>query len=319
MARPSILVARGLNAAQKTRLDAFADVIDITATPDEDEVFRAELRKVDGVLCSALRKIESEWLREASPRLKVVSNFGVGFDNVDIPTATELGIRVCNTPGVLDYAVAEITMALMLGITRRVAEASEFAKDGQWGRRPFPLGTDLNGKILGILGFGRVGKEVAKRAMSFGMTVIYTDVVDAGPGEWQRVSQSELLQTADIVTLHLNLSDQTRGMIGKEAFNSMKPTSFLVNTARGPIVDHEALYDALAEGQISGAAVDVLDPEPPQPDDPILKLPNILITPHIGTATTETRAAMGDLWIANIIDVLSGKTPAASVNSPLEA
>jgi glyoxylate reductase len=276
------------------------------------------MSQASGLLCSALFPVDTGLL-DAAPNLRVISNFGVGFDNVDVIEATRRGIAVCNTPGVLSEAVADLTMALVLAAARRTSENAQFVASGAWSRRepPPPLGFDLGGKTLGIIGFGRIGQAVARRALAFGMNILFQDVVDDPRAGFDMCTQCEiedLLVQSDIVSVHANLSPQTHHLLGPEQFRQMKPTAWLVNTARGPIIDQAALVDALREGTIAGAALDVLELEPPPATDPILSLPNVILLPHVGSATIETRAAMLEMALSNLIAVLSGRPPPSCVN-----
>ncbi len=284
--------------------------------PSKQDLLSA-LGEVEGLLGSAMLPIDAEVLASA-PRLRVVSNFGVGFDNVDVAAATERGIVVCNTPGVLSDAVADLTMALVLSLARRLLEAERFVREGRWRPgQPMALGADVRGRTLGIVGLGRVGREVARRAHAFGMQVCFSDLFqeagkEEGPLNYRELD--DLLRESDFVTLHVNLTDETRGLIGARELGLMKPTAYLINTARGQIVDQAALVAALSEERIAGAALDVLEREPPAPDDPILQLPNVLVLPHIGSATTETRRAMLDLAVENLLVGLRGEAPPCVVN-----
>ena len=309
-----MLIAMKLADDQMARLARAGDVTVIIPGEAGAEAFLAALPDHDGVLSSAMQRIPGCRLEAAAGRLRVVSNFGVGFDNVDVALATRLGVRVCNTPGVLNDAVAELVMALILALARRLPEADRFVREGNWGRAPFALAHDITGKTLGLIGFGRIGRAVADRAVVFGMRVIYTDIRTAEAGPWERVTLDRLLAESDFVSPHVNLGEATRGLIGEDALVRMKPSAFLVNTSRGPVVETGALRKALMSGTIAGAALDVTDPEPPDADDPLLGLPNVIITPHVGTATVETRGRMGALAVTNLIETLAGRLPPACVN-----
>ncbi len=314
MTRPGLLIAWDLADDQMARLAEAGEVTVIRPRGTLDEAFLAALPDHDGVLCSAMQRIPGDRLEAARGRLRVVSNFGVGFDNVDVELATRLGVRVCNTPGILSDAVAELVMALVLALARRLPEADRVARGGHWGRAPFPLGHDIGGMTLGLVGFGRIGRAVAARAGAFGMRVVCCDIRDTGEGPWTQLPLEELLAEADVVSVHVNLSADTKGLIGKDALRRMKPSAFLVNTSRGPVVDTAALRAALASGAIAGAALDVTDPEPPEPGDPLLSMENVILTPHIGTATVETRAKMGERAVTNLVETLAGREPPSSVN-----
>ena len=314
MKRPRMLIAMPL--AQRT-MERLAEAGDVTVmNPGEagEEAFQEALASHDGVLCSAMQGIPDGCLERASERLRVVSNFGVGYDNVNVALATRCGVRVCNTPGILSDAVAELVMLLILALARRLDDASAFVRGGHWGTASFPLAHDISGKTLGLVGFGRIGRAVAERALAFNMRVVASDVRDIAEGPWEQVPLATLLAEADFVSVHVNLSQTTRGLIGEESLACMKRTAFVINTSRGPVVDTAALRQALASGAIAGAALDVTDPEPPAPDDPLLSLPQVIVTPHVGTGTVETREKMGDLAATNLIESLAGRRPPAVVN-----
>ena len=314
MKKPSMLIAMPL---AQTTMERLADAGDVTVIdPGEagEDAFQNALASHDGVLCSAMQGVPDGCLERASKRLRVVSNFGVGYDNVNVALATKCGVRVCNTPGILSDAVAELVMLLVLALARRLDDASGFVRGGQWGTASFPLAHDISGKTLGLVGFGRIGRAVADRALAFNMRVMASDVRDIANGPWEQVSLETLLAEADFVSVHVNLSQATRGLIGEETLARMKPSAYLVNTSRGPVVDTAALRQALVSGAIAGAALDVTDPEPPQPDDPLLAMPQVIVTPHVGTGTVETREKMGDMAATNLIESLAGRRPPAVVN-----
>ena len=311
MKRPRMLIAMPL--AQPT-MERLAEAGDVTVMDPDEEGFQEALASHDGVLCSAMQPISDECLERASDRLRVVSNFGVGYDNVNVALATRCGVRVCNTPGILSDAVAELVMLLILALARRLEDASGFVRGGHWGTASFPLAHDISGKTLGLVGFGRIGRVVAERALAFNMRVVASDVRDIAEGPWEQVPFATLLAEADFVSVHVNLSQATRGLIGEESLARMKRSAYLVNTSRGPVVDTAALRRALISGAIAGAALDVTDPEPPAPDDPLLSMPQVIVTPHVGTGTVETREKMGDLAATNLIDSLAGRQPPAVVN-----
>jgi glyoxylate reductase len=247
------------------------------------------------------------------PRLRVVSNMAVGVDNVDLAACTRRGIPVGNTPGVLTAGTADLAMALLLAITRRLEEAAEDARQGRW-KTWSPtgwLGADLDGATLGVVGFGKIGQAVARRAHGFGLRLLYSDPshhpeLEDALGA-QRVALEPLLGESDFVSLHVPLTEQTRGLIDAQALQRMKPGAYLINTARGPVVDQAALVEALQKGWIAGAALDVTDPEPLPPNHPLYSSPNCLIAPHIGSATTNTRRRMAELAAENLLAGLSGQ------------
>jgi glyoxylate reductase len=284
-----------------------------------DELLR-QVRDVDGLLGSAMLPLDAQVL-DAALRLRVVSNIGVGYDNVDLARATEKGVLVTNTPGILSEAVAELTIALMLQLSRRLCESERVVREGRWdpSGAAVPFGEDLKGKTLAIIGLGRIGCQVARRALAFDMRVIYHDVrpdVEAPPGLNRATGLDEALREADFLTLHANLTPQSARFMGARELALMKATAYLINTSRGAVVDQAALYEALKAGRIAGAALDVLETEPPPADEPLLSLPNVIITPHIGTATRETRSAMIELAVRNLLACLAGEPCDCIVNRP---
>ncbi len=314
MSKPHAVIAIDLPAGL---LEDLRRSINPIVTGSDPAAVEAALPRAEGILCSALLPLPAERLDRA-PNLRVISNFGVGIDNIDLAAATARGIAVCNTPGVLSGAVADLTIGLILAIARRLFENAAYARDG-WPRRqpPPPLGWDPAGKLLGIVGFGRIGQAVALRARAFGMEVIYHDLVDEpveGLEDCRPVPLDELLELSDVVSLHVNLDPSTHHLIGARELARMKPTAWLINTSRGAVVDQSALVEALRQRTIAGAALDVLDPEPPAADEPLLAMENVILLPHIGSATVETRAAMRDMAVRNLIAVLTGRVPPACIN-----
>ena len=276
------------------------------------------LADAEGLLCPAPFPITNSLL-DAAPHLRVVSNFGVGFNNVDLAEMERRNIAVCNTPGVLTGAVADLTIGMLLMASRQLVRSAAYVSGGAWssGQPAPPLGFDLAGKLLGLVGFGRIGRAVAERARAFGLRFAFHDTFQsAGPGfeDCTWLPLGELLQAADFVSLHTNLTPETHHLIGNDELALMRPGAWLLNTARGPVIDQAALVEALNKGQIAGAVLDVLETEPPPPGDPILSLPNAILLPHIGSATVETRAAMLDLAVRNLAAVLSGQPPPECVN-----
>jgi lactate dehydrogenase-like 2-hydroxyacid dehydrogenase len=257
-----------------------------------------------------------EALLEKAPWLRVISNMAVGYDNIDVPACTRRGIPVGNTPGVLTESTADLTMALLLAVARNISIASQDAKEGRW-KSWSPagwLGADLNGATLGIVGMGKIGQAVAQRALGFGMVIVYTDEVERSIPEAQRLPLEELLQISDFISLHVPLTPQTRHLINEKSLGLMKRNAYLINAARGPIVDTTALYHALKEGKIAGAGLDVTDPEPLPKDHPLFSLPNCLIVPHIGSATVNTRRRMAELACENLLAGLEGRRLPNCVN-----
>lgn len=274
---------------------------------------RAKLREktadCEGLLCLLTDRIDRELL-ESSSKLKVISNYAVGVDNVDVDAATERGIPVGYTPDVLTEATADATFALMMASARRVVEGNYVVRTGQWltWEPTLLLGKDVHGKTLGIIGRGRIGEAVARRAEGFAMEVID----HSGSGG---VPLEELLERADFVSIHCRLTDETRGLIDEAALKRMKDTAILINTARGAIVDTHALARALEKGWIAAAGLDVADPEPVPKGHPLLDAPNLTITPHTASASIEARCAMSDLAVENLMAGLAGKEMPKCVNS----
>ena len=274
--------------------------------PGRDELL-ARAPELDGLLSLLTDLVDAE-LIEAAPRLKAISNYAVGVDNVDLEAAAARGIPVGNTPDVLTDTTADLAVALMLGISRHLVEGDAYVRRGEWRtwETGLLLGHDLHGSTVGIVGFGRIGQAVGRRLEGFGCEILHTSRSGG-------VSLEELLERSDFVTLHSPLTPETRGLIGDEALARMKPTAYLVNTARGPIVDSEALGRALHAGRIAGAALDVTDPEPLPGDHPLLGAPNLLVLPHLGSATEATRARMADMAVDNLLAGLAGEAMPHSV------
>ncbi len=279
------------------------------AGPPPPEDLRARASESEGLLTMLTDSVTEE-LMAAAPRLRAVSNYAVGVDNVDLDAATARGIPVGHTPDVLTDSTADLAVALMLGITRRLVEGDALVRRGEWTTwgPEFMLGRDLHGATVGIVGMGRIGSAVARRLEGFGVRLLQT-------GRSGGVALGELLESADFVTLHCPLTPETRGLIGAEALGRMKDTAYLVNTARGPIVDTGALTEALLAGRIAGAALDVTDPEPLPGDHPLLRAPNLLVLPHLGSATVLTRERMADLAVDNLLAGLAGERMPHCANS----
>ncbi|MGN6585887.1 MAG: 2-hydroxyacid dehydrogenase [Solirubrobacterales bacterium] len=284
---------------------------------------RAELLELvagaNAVLTLLHDRVDEELLGAAGPQLRCVANVAVGYDNVDVAAAARRGVVVTNTPGVLDDATADLTMALMLAATRRVAEGDRLVRSGRpwtWGMH-FMLGSSLRGKLLGIVGLGGIGRRVAERARAFGMEIAYHSRHEA-PAEVaavlgaERLPLERLLAEADVVSLHCPLTPETHHLIGAAELAAMKPTAVLVNAARGPVVDERALAEALASRQVAAAGLDVYEREP-QVEPGLLELENVVLSPHLGSATVETRTAMAELAARNAISVLRGQGPLTPV------
>jgi glyoxylate reductase len=287
-------------------------------TPLPKAELLARLKGKDGLVCHIVSAIDDEVLA-AAPRLKVVANVAVGYNNIDVAAARRRGVVVTNTPDVLTETTADFAWALLMAAARRVVEADHFARSGQWQRWQWDLlwGADVHGKTLGILGFGRIGRAVARRASGFDMRVLYHDAVRPAPAVERelRVTYAEpetILREADFVSLHTPLLPETRHLINERTLRLMKKTAILVNAARGPIVDEAALVRALKEGWIAGAGLDVFEAEPKiHPGLP--PLPNVVLAPHIASASRDTRIAMATLAVRNCLAVLDGKPPLTPV------
>jgi glyoxylate reductase len=312
-ARPLVLVTRALPEGWLDRLHAACDVVTGPAgTGGWDPGVAARLPDAEGILCLLTERVDAQILARA-PKLRVVSNMAVGVDNIDVAACTARGIPVGHTPGVLTDATADLTLALLLSAARRLPEAAADVRAGRWSTwSPTGwLGTDLAGARLGLIGLGAIGTAVARRAGGFGMDVVYDSrtrrpEVETALGV-RPVGRDELLATSDFISVHVPLSSETRHLIDAAALSKVKPTAILINTARGPIVDPVALQQALGEGRLAGAALDVTDPEPLPPDAPLLSAPNLLVVPHIGSATHGTRRAMASLAIDNLLAGLRGE------------
>lgn len=277
------------------------------------------LPRADGFLSLLTARVDASLL-EKTPRLRVVSNMAAGVDNIDVAACTQRGIPVGNTPGAMTDATADLTMSLMLAAARRLPEAARDARQGRWTTwSPAGwLGADLRGATLGIIGLGKIGRAVAERARGFGLRLVYWNPAQSPESEAQigarYVSFEELLFVSDFVTLHCPLNESTRGLIGESALRKMKPAAILVNAARGPVVDTDALTRALTEGWIASAALDVTDPEPLPPSHALYALPNCLILPHIGSATHGTRKRMAEMACENLLAGLEGRRLPNCVN-----
>jgi glyoxylate reductase len=297
-----VFVTRSLPGAALGRLEAQheTDVWPDRLPPPPDEL-RRRTSPAEGLLSLLTDPVGAE-LIAACPQLRAISNYAVGVDNVDTEAATARGIPVGNTPGVLTESTADLALALMLGIARRLAEGQAFVHAGEWvtWEPDLLLGHDLHGATVGIVGLGRIGQAVARRVEGFGCEILYNSRSGGVPLE-------ELLERSDFVTIHCPLTPETRGLIGDEALRRMKGTSYLVNTARGPIVDTDALARALHDGEIAGAALDVTDPEPLPGFHPLLDAPKLLVIPHLGSATHATRERMADMAVDNLLAALAGE------------
>jgi glyoxylate reductase len=290
-------------------------------TPPPYETLLKKVRGVDGLLSLLTDRVDGELMAAAGSGLQVISNFAVGYDNVDVPAATARGIPVGNTPGVLTETTADMAFALLMAAARRVVEGADYVRAGRW-RTWGPtllLGHDVHGATLGIVGMGRIGQALARRAAGFDMRVLYFDpYCDEDKGAEVsaavRCSLDELLAESDFVSLHVPLTADTHQLIGATALRTMKRTAVLVNTSRGPVVDTNALYDALQEGTIAYAALDVTDPEPLPGDHKLLTMPNCLVVPHIASASHATRTRMAIMAAENLLAGLQGERLPHCVN-----
>jgi len=292
--------------------------------PPPHDVLRARIAACDGLVSLLTDRIDGDLL-DSAPRLKVVSNFAVGFNNIDVPAATSHGVAVGNTPGVLTDATADMAFCLLIAAARRVVEGHAYSLSGAWKTwEPLGhLGQDLAGRTLGIVGMGRIGYALARRCQrGWDMKVLYHDVYKSEKAEQdlgaRQVDLDTLLRESDFISVHTDLNDKTRRMFGAEQFRTMKRTAVFINTARGPLVDQGALVDALKSGTIFAAGLDVTDPEPPAANDPILGLPNLAVAPHIASATVGTRNAMAEICARNLIAGLRGEKLPAWVNPEVE-
>ncbi len=317
MSRPTVFVARNIPAAGLDLIRAACETrLWQDQLPPPREALLEQVRGCDGILALLTDRIDGAVMDAAGPQLRVISNFAVGVDNIHVAEATRRGIPVGNTPGVLTETTADLAWALLMAAARRVVEGDRYVRDGQWQtwEPQLLLGPDVYGATLGIVGFGRIGQAVARRAQGFAMRVLYSSrsIIEA-PGA-TRVDFQTLLRESDFVTIHTPLTPDTRHLFNKEAFKVMKRGAILVNTARGPIVDQGALCEALQSGHIAAAALDVTDPEPIPPDDPLLTLPNCIVVPHIGSASIATRNRMAEMAARNLLAGVRGERLPHCVN-----
>lgn len=313
-----IVVTRALPPATLTPLAAVGEVwVSPHDRPLRPEELRDAVRDAAAVVTMLNDRVDEDVLAAAGPRLQVVANTAVGYDNLDVAAIARHGAVATNTPGVLVDATADLTMALLLDVTRRVSEGDRLVRSGQsWSWDiGFMLGAGLQGKQLGIVGMGHIGKAVATRAAAFGMGVVYHARRDHDGDLGRRVDLDDLLATSDVVSLHCPLSADTRHLIDGPALRRMKASAYLVNTARGPIVDESALADAIADGVIAGAALDVYEHEP-DVHPGLRSLPNVVLAPHLGSATVETRTRMAELAVTNVVQVLTGAGPITPIEVP---
>lgn len=321
MSKPKVYITRLI---PDQGLDLIRDLCDATVWQDELPPPRKEIlrqtRDCDGLVSLLTDAIDGELL-DACPQLRVVSNMAVGFDNIDVPAATARGVLVGNTPGVLTETTADFTFALLMAAARRIVEGVDYVRAGKW-RTWGPMllmGADVHHATLGLVGLGRIGMEMAKRAKGFDMRVLYYDVYRREDVEREMgvtyAALDEVLAQADFVSVHTPLTPETRHLMNRERFAAMKPSAVLINTSRGPVVETEALVEALRSGQIAYAALDVTDPEPLPADNPLVSLPNCIVVPHIASASGATRGKMAEIAARNLIAGLNGEPLPSGLNN----
>ncbi len=319
--KPKVYITRRLPEPIVAKIESECEVSmwEEEDVPVPRDVLESEIKDADGIYCLLTETIDAALLDKAE-RLKVISNMAVGYNNIDVEAATKKGIMVTNTPGVLTETTADLTFALLMATARRIVEASDFLRQGRWKTwSPMLLtGQDISGSTLGIIGMGRIGEAVCRRAKAFGMTVLYYSRTRKPDIEQQHdviyADMESLLRTSDFVCVLTPYTPETHHLIGKEQLSLMKKNAILINTARGGIVDESALYEALKEGNLWAAGLDVFEREPASPDHPLLRLPNVTALPHIGSASVRTRLNMGHLAADNLIAGLSNRIPKHVVN-----
>ena len=320
--RKKVYVTRKLpEEAMKLLEEKFDVEVWTEEMPPPKEVLIEKVKNIDGLICLLTEKIDKEVINAAGPRLRGICQVAVGYDNIDVEAATKKGIYVTNTPGVLTETTADYAFALLMATARRIAEADRYVRSGKW-KIPWGLmmllGQDIWGKTIGIIGMGRIGTAVARRAKGMNMKILYYDVVRNEKAEKELgakyVDLETLLKESDFVTLHVPLLPSTRHLINEERLKLMKKTACLINTSRGPVVDEKALYKALKEGWIWAAGLDVWEKEPTDPDNPLLKLDNVTASPHIASGSIATRTKMALMAVENMIAILEGKVPPNLVN-----
>jgi glyoxylate reductase len=315
-----VYVTRDLPSAA---LDSLAEVVTVRVWSDDlppsPEVLLAEAADADALLTLLTDRIDAT-IMAAAPRLRVISNMAVGYDNIDVEEASRRGILVTNTPGILTKTTADFAFALLMAAARRVVEADRYTRQGRWKTwgPQILLGQDVHDATLGVVGLGGVGLEVAKRGRGFGMRVLYCDRIRKLKEERRyglaHMELEQLLAESDFISLHVSLTAETHHLVGERELALMKPTAVLINTARGAVVNQQALWRFLKERRIAAAAIDVSEEEPIAPDDPLLGLENIIITPHIASASVATRLAMAKMAVENLLTALRGQVPRQCVN-----
>lgn len=319
--RPNVYITRRI---PDSTLEKISEVCQVEMWEEEDvpvprDVLEEKIENIDGLFCLLTETIDEELLQKAK-QLKVISNMAVGYNNIDVAAATEKGIFVTNTPGVLTETTADLTFALLMATARRIVEASDFLREGSWKTwSPMLLtGQDIYGATLGIIGMGRIGESLAKRAKGFDMRILYHNRSRKEEAEktWgiEYADLDSLLRESDFVCVMTPYTEETRNLIGDRELSLMKKSAILINTARGGIVNEAALYEALKQNKIWAAGLDVFEQEPVDPDHPLLTLPNVVTLPHIGSASIQTRTRMAELAAANLIQGVMGETPQNRVN-----
>jgi len=319
MSLPKVFITRPLPTPLIERIATRCDVkVHREDAPIEPMQLAEACREIEGLMATGARV--SEDLLEHAPRLRVIANVGVGYDNIDVAACTRRRILVTNTPDVLTETTADLSFALLMAVARRVVECDRFVREGHWHywQWKYLWGADIFGKTLGVYGLGRIGKAVARRARGFSMRVLYYDIVRPSPALEQElgaqfVDRETLLREADFLTLHVPLTPDTHHLISSREFAMLKPTAFLINAARGKVVEEAALVEALQSRRIAGAGLDVFEYEP-QVQPALLALPNVVLTPHVGSASAETRLAMAMLAAENLLAGLEGRRPPTPVN-----
>lgn len=312
------------NEVPKEALDILKTVADVKVNPEDGppsrETLLKEVSDVDGLFCLLTERVDIELMNTAK-RLKIVANMAVGYDNIDVSEATRRGIMVTNTPGILTETTADETMALLLAVSRRIVEADKYVRAGKWIIPWSPMmmvGNDVCGKTLGIYGLGRIGQAVARRAKGFEMRLVYCDSYRNLDVEKelniQYMSLDDVLRQCDYLVIHVPLVSETRHSINAEKLSLMKKTAFVINTSRGPVIDEKALIAALQKSQLAGAALDVFEKEPIEMNNPLIEMNNVVIVPHIASASIETRTGMAKMAAENIIAGLRGLTPKTLIN-----
>ena len=315
--KPLACVCLPLEPELEARIEQVARLERVPWSASKEELIEA-VREAEGLLIANRLPIGDD-VFSAAPNLRVLAGHGVGYDAFDIEAATKRGIAVCNTPDVLTYAVADLVLGLLFALSRHLLENAEYVRSRSWNRaeRPPPLGFDVRGRTLGVVGFGRIGRVVTARAQALGMRTLWNDVfreLPAGAPQSEYRDLPDLLRESDVVTLHTDLNPTSHHLISSDELACMRPHAVLINTSRGPVVDQSALVEALRAERIATCGLDVLEREPPAADEPVLELPNALVVPHIGSATRETRYAMRELSVLNLVAVLTGEPPPTCLN-----